>query len=187
MSTVSKIYKDPGQRGFKNNFIYTEGKNFKTPSHRKSVKAKNKFAKKLTFELWVKREYFLLSKLYLAGCSIPKPIGHSQNSVLMQFIGNRKTSAPRLIDIKLSPEEYNSIKEGVLRNIKLFLECGVVHGDLSFYNILYWDRRIWIIDFPQAIDIRNNPRWLELLKRDIDNSLLFISEYERTDLLKELI
>jgi RIO kinase 1 len=94
----------------------------------------------------------------------------------MEFVGENLRAAPRLVDVKLSKEEADEVQKRVLNNINIFLEFGIVHGDLSEYNILWWKQEIYIIDFPQAIDIRNNPQKDMLIRRDIDNVLDFLKE-----------
>ena len=154
---------------------YTEGQWIKEPSLRKAVKQKTTVGKVLQQKLWTKREYYLLKKMYEQGAIVPKVIGYTDNAILMQYLGDESGPALRLIDIKLD----NSIKAQVIAqieaSIKLFLDNGIVHGDLSAYNILWWNDKPWIIDFPQAIDVRHNPNWKQFYERDLQNIYKYLS------------
>ncbi len=111
---------------------------------------------------WCLREYKNLQIAYEAGVSCPKPIIAKNNVLLMQFIGEDEP-APRLVDFGGSKKDYLFI----LDNIKKLLKTGLVHGDLSAYNILYHEKPV-LIDFSQATTLKNNIA-LDLLKRDIQN------------------
>ena len=87
----------------------------------------------------------------------------------MEYIGDRQKAAPSLGGSELSLEQARTVFHSLMRNIELWLAHNYVHGDLSAHNILYWQERAKIIDFPQAIDPRFNPNALSLLTRDIEN------------------
>jgi RIO kinase 1 len=76
-------------------------------------------------------------------------------------------AAPTLNTVRLDPDEATPLFDEALRNVELLLAFGMIHGDLSAYNILYWEGRIALIDFPQATDIANNPNARAILRRDI--------------------
>ncbi|MEM5777104.1 MAG: serine protein kinase RIO [Candidatus Aenigmatarchaeota archaeon] len=111
---------------------------------------------------WCLREYKNLVIASEAGVSCPKPIIAKKNVLVMQFIGN-EIPAPRLIDVKASKKDYLFI----LEQIEKLFKADLVHGDLSAYNILYYQKPV-LIDFSQATTLKNNIA-LELLKRDIEN------------------
>ena len=117
---------------------------------------------------WIRYEYETQLLLYNAGADAPCPLAQSGNALLMEYIGGEPgTPAPLLREVSLAREEAQSLFERVLRNIELWLAYDRVHGDLSPYNMLYWDGAITIIDFAQAVDPRYNPAVGELLARDI--------------------
>jgi RIO kinase 1 len=117
---------------------------------------------------WIRYEYETQRLLYDAGADAPRPLAQSGNAVLMEYIGGGPgTPAPLLREVTLRREEAMPLFERVLRNIELWLACDRVHGDLSAYNMLYWDGAITIIDFAQAVDPRYNPAVGDLLARDI--------------------
>lgn len=172
-----KIYKHPDERSFQKNEEYLEGKFYSKPSIRKAVLKGNKFAKKFLHSSWVKREHSLLKHLNKLGAVVPTVYDWTPTSILMEFIGNEAESAPRLIDIELDTTDVANALETILRTIKLFFEAGVVHSDLSAYNILWWKQQPYVIDFPQTIDIRQSPNTEKLLKRDIDNVAKYFQKY----------
>ncbi|MFH1561665.1 MAG: RIO1 family regulatory kinase/ATPase [Patescibacteria group bacterium] len=171
-----KVYIDPKIRAFQNNLAYTEGQFYRKPSERRAVAKRNKFAKALLHKGWVRREFYLLDKLLSLGATVPEVYDWTPESILMEFVG-KDDVAPRLIDVELNKSQVSLAFESVLKDVERMLECGVVHGDLSAYNILWWQNKPWIIDFPQAIDIRYNPRKDEFLKRDLDNVISYFGEY----------
>ena len=117
---------------------------------------------------WIRYEYETQHLLYDAGADAPRPLAQSGNAVLMEYIGGGPgTPAPLLREVTLEREEAAPLFERVLRNIELWLACDRVHGDLSAYNMLYWDGAITVIDFAQAVDPRYNPAVGDLLARDI--------------------
>lgn len=179
-----KLYKKPEERAFKNTDQYLLGKYYKKTSHRKAVLKGNRFSKKLIHDNWVKREFSILEELFKQGASIPEPILHIGNAIFMQFLGDLDTVAPRLCDIKLSKEEAKIVFDKVIETMQIFWNFGIVHADLSEYNILWWNKEVYIIDFPQAIDKRTYPDSEVILKRDIDNIIKFFGKYIEIDINK---
>ncbi len=176
-----KVYKKPEERSFKNTGQYLMGKYYKKPSHRKAVAKGNKFAKKLKHQNWVKREYFILEKLYTAGAKIPKPVLHIGDAIFMEFLGNREIAAPRLCDVDLSADEAKNAFKKILDTMIVLWNFGIVHADLSEYNVLWWDNEPYVIDFPQALDKRTNPNAEEILDRDLRNITKFFGRFIEVD------
>lgn len=117
---------------------------------------------------WIRYEYETQALLYNAGADTPRPLAQRGNALLMEYVGGDPgTSAPLLREVSLERDEAPPLFERVMRNIELWLACERVHGDLSPYNMLYWEGAITIIDFAQAVDPRYNPAVVELLTRDI--------------------
>lgn len=171
-----KVYKDITERAFKNDSAYNEGKFYRNPSIRKAITKRTSFGKKFTQTSWVRREFHFLQKLQGFGANIPKVINFTDNSILMELIGDEHTLGARLVDVRLSHEQQMSLFPILMKNVELFLKVGIVHGDLSPYNILFWKDNPYIIDFPQAIDIRNNPNTQAFLHRDIDTILKYFGD-----------
>lgn len=85
-----------------------------------------------------------------------------------------------MIDVRLPGDEAELVLETILRNVEL-LEKGIVHGDLSAYNVLWWEHKPFIIDFPQAVDVRSKPHWRDLLKRDLNNLIAYLGKFIAVD------
>jgi RIO kinase 1 len=113
-------------------------------------------------------EFTLLQALHARGGDVPEPIEHSEHAVLMEFIGDGTDAAPTLNDVTLDSGEAKLLFDRVIVNVELMLELGWVHGDLSAHNILYQPGRIALIDFPQVVDCRKNPRAFSIFERDLE-------------------
>lgn len=164
-----KVYKNPDQRAFKHTEQYLAGKYFRSASLRRAVTKKNTYGRKVLNDLWTKREFYLLKLAFNAGVHVPKPFEWTSNSILMEFVGSDEVPAPRLSDVDLDSNKVNELYLMLMKDIEILRDRGIVHGDFSEYNVLIADGRPYIIDFPQALDIRNNPNWEEMYKRDIAN------------------
>jgi RIO kinase 1 len=114
---------------------------------------------------WVEKEFKNLITAYDAGVNVPRPIFSRNNVVVMEFIGDNTSAAPTLKDTKL---KTNSIYKKVMTNLKKLYDAGLVHGDLSEYNILVKNKEPVIIDLSQAVPV-DHPLGEELLKRDLKN------------------
>lgn len=123
--------------------------------------------------MWIGHEFGTLSRLHAAGADVPRPLSCAQSAILMEYIGERGLSAPQLYNVELKPAEVRPLFERMLHNLEIFMECDRVHGDLSPYNILYWQGSLKIIDFPQAVDPMDNPQAFMLFERDVE----YVCEY----------
>lgn len=177
-----KVYKKPEERNFKNTGAYLMGKFYRRPSQRRAVAKNNKFAKKLKHENWVKREFFMLQKLFDSGANIPKPILQIDDAIFMELLGDKNIVAPRLCDIELEKSEAKKAFDSVLKSVETFWDFGIVHADLSEFNILWWKSKPYIIDFPQSIDRRTHPNPKEILDRDLVNIVKYFGKYVAIDL-----
>jgi|CXWL01.1.fsa_nt_gi RIO kinase 1 len=179
-SLALKVYRNPEHRSFRDNLAYLEGRYFRKSSERKAVLKNSRFGRGMLHKKWVSREYYLLGKLFNLGADVPKVYDCNSESILMEFIGDNLV-APRLIDVELDKNQASATFRSILNDIKLFLDVGIVHSDLSAYNILWWNQKPFIIDLPQAIDIRQNPNREILLKRDLDNLISYFSRFTPID------
>ncbi|MCB0164599.1 MAG: hypothetical protein KDI79_10250, partial [Anaerolineae bacterium] len=105
--------------------------------------------------------------LFEAGGAVPQPLAAGENAILMEFVGDAQLAAPTLNEITLETSLAKALFTEVLRNIDLMLQHQLIHGDLSAYNILYWDGKITFIDFPQVVKSQANPKARFILERDI--------------------
>lgn len=177
-----KVYKKLEERNFKNTGVYSLGKYYRRPSERRSATKNSTFIKKLRHENWVKREFFVLKKLFDSGASIPQPILQIDDAIFMELLGNKSMVAPRLCDVELEKNEAKKAFDEVLRNVEIFWNAGIVHADLSEFNILWWKSHPHIIDFPQSIDCRTHPNPKEFLDRDLRNIVKYFGKYIDIDL-----
>lgn len=172
---AAKLYRERMLRNLKNDAIYKEGrmlrdaagKQIRSRRERTAVLNKTGYGLQLDFLMWVGTEFRAQTALYEAGADVPKPIGHNDHTILMEFIGDEYGAAPALNEVGLERDEARPLFDRVLHNVRLLLNHHLIHGDLSAYNILYWDGDIWLIDFPQVVDARTNPHALPLLQRDV--------------------
>ena len=102
-----------------------------------------------------------------ADADVPTPYAMGNNAILMDFIGDVDMAAPPLQSLDLEPAEAQTIFDRTLTNIDLMLAHERIHGDLSAYNILYWDGKITLIDFPQVVSPQSNPAGWTIFLRDV--------------------
>jgi len=177
-----KVYKKPEERSYKNTGEYLAGRYYRSPSQKRVIVKNNRFAKKLKHESWVKREYYMLESLFDSGAIIPRPILLIDDAIFMELLGNMSNVASRLYDVKLEKSEAEKAFISVLNSVEIFWNYGIVHADLSEFNLLWWKSKPYIIDFPQSIDRRTHPNSKELLNRDLENVVKYFSRYIEIDL-----
>jgi len=136
------------------------------------IKKKRRFI----VNLWCQREFKNLKIAKKAGVDCPEPLFYAENILIMSFIGKKGLIAPRLIDVK--PVKPERIYEKILSNLEKLVESGLVHGDLSAYNILL-HKTPYFIDFSHGTTVKN-PLAVELLKRDIKNINSYFSKLNIT-------
>jgi RIO kinase 1 len=139
---------------------------------------------------WIEYEYQTQRLLHYYGANVPRPFAQIGNAVLMEYIGDLGEPAPRLYDVVPAPEEVQSLFDCVLYNIELALKHGRIHGDLSAYNILYWQGAVTLIDFAQAVDPYHNSDVFSLLARDVERTCYYFArygvQYEAPELAREI-
>lgn len=184
---AAKVYRPRMFRNLRNDKLYREGrglvdsegrsvrsKDFRT---HKAASQKTSYGERVQHTSWLMYEYKSLQTLYQAGAAVPQPIATSGNAILMTYLGDEKMGAPALNEIRLSQEEAESFFEEILQNINLMLTHGMIHGDLSPYNVLYWEGKITLIDFPQVTNSRTNSRAYFILRRDVQRICEYFAQY----------
>jgi RIO kinase 1 len=166
---AAKVFRSREQRSFRNQSTYREGVVILNKHDARAVKKKTAWGRTFEEASWKYHEYEVLKALSAAGADVPKPLKLSERVLLMEYIGDGSGAAPKLQGVQLDRAEARPIYERIVRNIELFLSQELIHGDLSPYNVLYWQGDITIIDFPQAVDPRTNRNAFTLLGRDIRN------------------
>jgi RIO kinase 1 len=118
---------------------------------------------------WPDHELATLQRLWDAGVSVPMPVGRTTDGLLMQYVGDRERAAPRLVQAGLGRVGLARAAEMLVEDLFRMLRAGVVHADLSVYNLLWWEDRLWVIDVPQAVDVATNAQAFDFLDRDLGN------------------
>ncbi len=174
---AAKFYRACQHRNFKNDAVYQEGRVILDRHARRAVENKSRKGREMQFSMWINHEFAALNSLYKAGATTPKPYAHAGSAILMEYMGDRERAAPALQGVSLKHEEVRPLFDLLMRNIELLLSCNCIHGDLSGFNILYWEGQIKIIDFPQTVDPRFNANAFSLLERDINNVCKYFARY----------
>ncbi len=133
----------------------------------RAVRNKTAFGAELTHISWLMHEYVTLQRLHALGAAVPQPVGVGDNAILMDFIGAPGHAAPVLHGVTLPRAKAQALLAEVMRNIELMLQHGMIHGDLSAYNILYWDGKVTLIDFPQVTLSEGNHNAHRIFQRDV--------------------
>jgi RIO kinase 1 len=162
-----KLYHPLGRRDFRDESIYRDGEWIKERRIRAALEKKTRFGRHVQGALWVGREWETLRALSAVGAAVPRPITATDEAILMSFVGDEDSAAPQLQAYRPDAEEARDLFEQLMRAIERLLYENVIHGDLSPYNVLVWEERVTLIDFPQAIDPRKNRHARALLERDV--------------------
>lgn len=175
---AAKLYRPLETRGFRNDTVYQAGRTDGWKRReRLAFEGKSRIGLKMRFSSWVEHEYQTLELLHAAGTRVPRPVMKTTDVILMEFIGDEAGPAPPLNTVRLDHPTAGEHFDRLMHDIATWLRHDRVHGDLSAYNILYWEDELITIDFPQAVDPRSNPNALALLERDIANVCTHFRKY----------
>jgi len=174
---AAKVYRPRMFRNLRNDAMYREGREILTGNGKalnkkddrtmRAIGKKTAYGQQVSHTSWLMHEYKTLSTLYRIGASVPQPFAASDNAILMTYFGDEKVGAPTLHEIDLSHREAKPLFDAVMTNVELMLQHDMIHGDLSAYNLMYWEGEVILIDFPQVTitDMNTNARMI--LERDI--------------------
>ena len=177
---IAKVYKDAQNRSFKHRSQYTEGRKVRNSRQNRAMNNKSKFGRSEMEAAWKATEVQILRKLKTAGVRVPEAYDFIDGVLIMELIGSEEGEpAARLADVEYTPEEAKSVLLLLVREVVKMLCAGVIHGDLSDFNILIDEKSPVIIDFPQAIDPASNNNARRLLIRDVKNITFFLSRFDR--------
>jgi RIO kinase 1 len=166
----AKVYKEANKRSFKQAVTYVEGRKSKNSRRERAMEKGSKFGKKQQEEAWHNAEVDALYKLDEAGVRVPKPYGCFEGVLLMELVCDDEGSvAPRLNDVGFDEKQALDDYATMMEYVKLMLCAGIVHGDLSEFNVLVDDYGPVIIDLPQAVDAAANMNAKSMLERDVNN------------------
>jgi RIO kinase 1 len=179
---AAKVYRPRMFRNLRNDKQYREGRQAITSGvrqlmeergtrlgklHPGALSKNTAFGAMLQHTSWLSYEFQTLDLLHRLGAAVPRPLAMGENALLMSYHGDEQTAAPTLNSVRLDRAEAEVLFAEVIRNVELMLGQGLIHGDLSAYNILYWQGAITIIDFPQVTSSQNNRSAQQILARDI--------------------
>lgn len=154
---------------FTNDVQYREGRQFRKTRDRRAIERMSTYGKRLLQDRWTGHEHEIMTRLWQAGMSVPYPIGYGDDVFDLEYVGDDTHAAPQLQASRLDRRQLDDAFEQLVIGLRTLTTVGFAHGDLSAYNLLWWDDRVWFIDFPQAIDIAANLAGLDFLHRDVVN------------------
>lgn len=174
----AKVYKEANKRSFRQSVDYTEGRKVKNSRRARAMEKGTNYGRKAQEEAWQNAEVDALYRLAAAGVRVPKPYNFHEGVLLMELLTDSEgNAAPRLNDLALSAEtsrEYHGI---LIAQVVRMLCAGVIHGDLSEYNVLVDSSGPVIIDLPQAIDAAANNHACQMLLRDVQNLATYFGQF----------
>ena len=177
----AKVYKEASQRSFRQAASYQEGRKVKNSRQARAMEKGTRYGRKMQEEVWQNAEVDALYRLAAAGVRVPKPYICFEGVLLMELLTDvNGNAAPRLNDVPLNEAMALDYHAQLLKQVVLMLCAGVVHGDLSEYNILVDASGPVIIDLPQAIDAAGNTEAGAMLERDVNNLRNFFSVFAPT-------
>jgi RIO kinase 1 len=154
-------------RSFTNDAMYHEGRKFRRSREKRAVERMTELGKRILADRWPGQELESLVKAHEAGVTVPYPVEFTGDGLLMQMIGDDGVAAPRLVGARLDDTELKRAFGQFVDDVSALTQAGIVHADLSPYNVLWWRDRLWVIDFPQAVDLVGNPHGFDLLHHDV--------------------
>ncbi len=166
---AAKRYRGEEHRTFHRSSAYTEGRRTRNSRDMRAMKKKSSFGRSVAAGQWAWAEWQALTRFWSLGLPVPYPVQIDGTEILMEFIGEDGEAAPRLAATRPDRERLRSWFEQLREAMATMVQHGMVHGDLSPYNVLAQGDRIVIIDLPQVIDVIGNPQGFDYLMRDCTN------------------
>jgi RIO kinase 1 len=166
----AKVYKDMGQRSFQQRAQYQEGRKVRGSRQARAMTRSTRYGRKEEESAWKNAEVTALYQLAAADVRVPKPYGYFNDVLVMELVTDAQGDcAPRLGEVELTPEQAREFHAFIVQQIVRMLCAGLIHGDLSEYNILIDARGPVIIDLPQAVNAAGNNNAFAMLVRDVVN------------------
>ena len=174
----AKVYKEANKRSFRQSVDYTEGRKVKNSRQSRAMEKGSKFGRKAQEEAWQSAEVDALYRLADAGVRVPKPYNFYEGVLLMELVTDANgNAAPRLNDVVFTAEEARKHHSTLIKEVVRMLCAGIVHGDLSEFNILMSSDGPVIIDLPQAVDAAGNNHAKDMLERDVGNLSAYFGRF----------
>jgi RIO kinase 1 len=174
----AKVYKEANQRGFRSHVQYQEGRKERNSRRARAMAKASRYGREEQEAAWQNAEVDALYRLAAAGVRVPKPHLFSDGVLLMELVTDVDGNvAPRLDDVALSEETARAFHKTLIADVVRMLGIGLIHGDLSEYNVLVDANGPVIIDLPQAVDAAGNNSAERMLLRDVDRLTAYFSQY----------
>jgi len=174
----AKVYKEANKRSFRQAVDYTEGRKTKNSRQARAMQKGSRYGRQEQEAAWQHAEVDALYRLAAAGVRVPTPYNFHEGVLLMELVADENGEpAPRLNDVVLSEEIARQYHAILIRQVVRMLCAGIVHGDLSEYNVLVDSEGPVIIDLPQAIDAAANNNASRMLERDVDNLATYFGQF----------
>ncbi len=171
----AKVYKDMAQRSFQQRVQYQEGRKVRGSREARALAKSSKYGRKQQETAWKNTEVDALYQLRDAGVRVPEPYGYYHGVLVMELVTDAEGySAARLGEVELSAEQARAFHQVLVRQVVLMLCCGLIHGDLSPYNVLVGPDGPVVIDFPQVVSAGGNNNARTMLLRDVNNLTAYL-------------
>ena len=174
----AKVYKAANKRGFHKQALYQEGRKHRNSRQARAMERNTRFGRKQQEEVWQNAEVDALYRLAAAGVRVPQPYNFVEGVLLMELVTDEfGAAAPRLNDLVLTYEQALEYHELIIKEVVKMLCAGLIHGDLSEFNILIDMHGPVIIDLPQAVDAAANNNAARMLERDVSNLAVYFGRF----------
>ena len=174
----AKVYKEANKRAFRQSVDYTENRKVKNSRQARALAKGTRYGREAPEEAWPNAEVDARDRLAAAGVRVPKPYNFHAGVLLMELVTDANgNAAPRLNDMEFTAEQARGHFQALLRQVVLMLCAGVIHGDLSEFNILVSEEGPVIIDLPQAVDAAGNNHARAMLERDVANLTAYFGRF----------
>jgi len=174
----AKVYKDMAQRSFQQRVQYQEGRKVRGSREARAVGKASKYGRKQQETAWKNTEVDALYQLRDAGVRVPEPFGYYHGVLVMELVTDADGfSAARLGEVVLEPEQARQFHQTLVRQVVRMLCCGLIHGDLSPYNVLVGPDGPVVIDFPQVVSAGGNNAARSMLLRDVNNLTAYLGRF----------
>ncbi|MFG6110573.1 PA4780 family RIO1-like protein kinase [Stenotrophomonas nematodicola] len=174
----AKVYKDMAQRSFQQRVQYQEGRKVRGSREARAVGKASKYGRKQQETAWKNTEVDALYQLRDAGVRVPEPYGYYHGVLVMELVTDADGfSAARLGEVELAPDQAREFHQTLVRQVVRMLCCGLIHGDLSPYNVLVGPDGPVVIDFPQVVSAGGNNAARSMLLRDVNNLTAYLGRF----------
>ncbi|WP_435606171.1 PA4780 family RIO1-like protein kinase [Pseudomonas knackmussii] len=174
----AKVYKEANKRSFRQAAEYQEGRKVRNSRQARAMAKGSKYGRKEQEDAWQNAEVAALFRLANAGVRVPKPYDFLDGVLLMEMIADEDgDAAPRLNDVEMEADVARDFHAFLIRQIAMMLCAGLVHGDLSEFNVLVGPDGPVIIDLPQAVDAAGNNHAFRMLERDVGNMAAYFGRF----------